>query len=363
MKNNMALGLMSGTSADGLTISAVRLSPFCVVCFKNYTYPLSLQKEILSAAKLSAVQISALHFKLGKLYAQLTKKFLKEFNLSPKKINVIGSHGQTVFHGPNAKIPHTFQIGESAFLSAQLGIPVVSDFRVKDMALGGQGAPLIPFFDEYIWGKGKAKILLNIGGISNISVVGKNIKTYGFDVGAGNSLLDIACQKYFKKPFDKNGKIAAKGSPDKDRVYALLQHKFFRQKPPKSLDKNELGEDYLTRFFPKKDFKKTEDLIATLTFFTAAAIAEAVLNFVPKKYRTEIIVAGGGAFNATLMGMLCDLLPDVKIVSSSLYGIHPQAKESAAFALFAALALAGKKNHCPKATGAKKAAILGKISL
>ena len=358
----LALGLMSGTSADGLTVCAVSLKPFKIIHFKNYGYPAAFQQKLLLAYDLKAPQLSALHYEIGQVYAKLVKRFLKDFHLSPKQIAVIGSHGQTIYHGPKDKIPNTLQIGEPSFMAAELNCPVVSDFRAMDMALGGEGAPLMPFFDQYIWGREKkATILLNIGGISNFSVVGKGIKTFGFDVGPGNTLIDLICQAQFKKPFDKNGALAAKGTPDKALVAALLRQPYFRQKPPKSLDKNTYGEEYLARYFPPRQFKNKYDRIATVTYFTAAAIAHAITRFVPKTAQHKLVISGGGCYNTTLLNYLKDLLAHLQITTSQAEGIDPQAKESAAFALFGYLALKQKTNHCAYATGARKTAILGKI--
>ena len=225
--NKLILGLMSGTSADGLTICAITPYPFKIIHFKNYRYGPKLQRELLTAFSLTAAQLSQLHYQIGHRYAQSVKQFLKDFHLSPRQIAAVGMHGQTVYHGPADKIPNTLQLGEPSFLAAQLHVPVVSDFRAMDIALGGQGAPLIPFFDQYLFGKKSPKMLLNIGGISNLSVVGKNIQTCGFDCGPGNTLIDLACQIYFKKPFDKNGTLAAKGTPDQTLVNKLLKQKFF----------------------------------------------------------------------------------------------------------------------------------------
>ena len=358
----LALGLMSGTSADGLTVCAVQVRPFKIVHFKNYPYTSALQHTLLNARQLRAEELSRLNMELGALYAKTVKRFLKEFHISPSQISVIGSHGQTVLHAPHAKIPHTLQIGEPSFLAAQIGVPVVSDFRPKDMALGGQGAPLVPFFDEYIWGKKTPKMILNIGGISNISLVGKPVRTQGFDVGPGNTLIDLAAQKLLHKPFDKNGAAAAKGTPDKTRVARLLKQPFFRQSPPKSLDKNDFGPAYLARYFGPLEKKYAADILATLTYFTAAAVADQIIRFVPNISR-ELIVCGGGSYNKTLLTYLHELLPAVKIRPSSAHGIDPQAKEAAAFALFAYLALRRQINHCPCATGAQRATVLGKITL
>lgn len=358
-----ALGLMSGTSADGLTVCAAGVRPFRVIGFKNYLYPAPLQQKLLTAYSLRAAELSALHFELGRLYAKTVQKFLKEFHLPLQDLVVIGSHGQTIYHGPRDKEPNTLQIGEPSFMAAQLGRPVVSDFRSMDIALGGEGAPLIPFFDEYIWGQKQPKILLNVGGISNFSVVGKNVETFGFDVGPGNTLMDLAAQQFLHRPFDKNGQTAAKGRPDKPLVSRLLKQKYFLQQPPKSLDKNAFGQSYLQKHFPLQRFAHKADLLATLTWFTAAAVAQAVEHFVPRSLQKELVVSGGGCYNRTLLAYLKELLPHLKITTTLAYGIDPQAKESAAFALFGWLALRKQINHCARATGAARNAILGKITL
>ena len=359
-KKSIVLGLISGTSADGLTICAVCPHPFRVVAFKNYTYTPALQHKLLHAYMLSVPELSALHYQLGDLYARLTARFLKEFTFSPAQIAAAGVHGQTVYHGPHDKTPNTLQIAEPSFLAVQLGCPVVSDFRAADMALGGEGAPLMPFFDNFLFGKKSPKILLNLGGIANFSVAGKGIKPFGFDAGPANTLLDLACQKYFQKPFDKSGKLAARGVPDKNAVARLLAQPYFAQKPPKSLDKNTFGEDYLHTHF--KDIQNPYDLLATLAYLTAACVAKAVTDFVPHAYQREIVVSGGGAHNQTVLRFLSKLLPLVKIVTSDAYGIDPQAKEGAAFAFFAYKALQHKINHCARATGARKNTVLGKIT-
>ena len=355
----LVLGLMSGTSADGLTVCAVCPQPFQIIHFKNYPYPQKLQQKLLTAYRLTAPALSELHYEIGALYAKIVQRFLKEYRLTATQIEAVGMHGQTVYHGPHDNTPNTLQLGEPSFLAAELNCPVVSDFRAMDMALGGEGAPLMPFFDEYVFGQGNPKVLLNIGGISNVSVVGKRVKTQGFDCGPGNTLIDLACQQYFHKPFDKNGALAAKGTPDVQLVSRLLKQPFFRQKPPKSVDKNAFGQAYLRRYF---SVKNPHDLLATLTYFTAACIAQAVTDFIPQKASLEMVVSGGGCYNQTLLHNLGGLLPDTWITTSAAYGIDPQAKESAAFALFAWLNLHRKVNHCARATGARKAGILGKVT-
>lgn len=355
-----ALGLMSGTSCDGLTLCAVALRPLRVLAWHNYAYSAVWRTRLLGAKNLRAPQLSLLNFELGKLYAQKTKRFLAQYNLHTRDMLCIGMHGQTVYHGPQDATPNTLQIAEPSFLAAQLECPVVSHFREKDMALGGQGAPLVPFFDEYFFGKGAPKILLNLGGIANISVVGKGIKTFGFDCGPANTLMDLACMRLRHCAFDKNGAWAAKGHPDEKRIKKLLRQKNFLRKPPKSFDKNDFGENYLLRHFG--GIEKSADLLATLNLFTAAIVADAIRRFIPKTLQKQIIVSGGGAYNRTLLDNL-RRLSSLPVLTSAQAGLDPQAKEAAAFAVMAWLALQGKTNHCARATGARKNTVLGNIIL
>lgn len=358
----IVLGFMSGTSCDGLTICAITAVPFRVIAFKNYPYDNALQQRLLQAVTFRVPELSALHFELGKLYAQKAKLFLKSFRINKADIAVAGMHGQTIYHGPQDSVPNTLQIAEPSFLADFLQAPVVSNFREKDMALGGQGAPLMPFFDEFLFGKKDPKILLNLGGISNISVVGKGVKTFGFDCGPANTLMDLACKKFLNITFDKNGSLAARGQADTHLVKKLLTQKYFRQQPPKSLDKNHFGSAYLERYFASFSEKNIADLLATLNLFTAAAIAENIRRFVPARYQKEIIVSGGGAANKTLLKNIA-LQTALPVKTSAQTGLDPQAKEAAAFALMAWLALNKKTNHCPAATGAKNKSILGRITL
>ena len=240
---------------------------------------------------------------------------------------------------------------------------MVSDFRARDMAAGGQGAPLVPFFDRHLFGNGPVRSLLNIGGIANVAVVGRSVKNpLAFDTGPGNCLMDWAATRVSKgrKLFDPNGSLAAKGAIDLGAVSQMAAHPYFSRNPPKSAGREIFNED----FIPKKLLKsKPETLLATLAYFTAFTIFEAHERLIfPKLLVQELIVSGGGAFNRTLMGHLRALFRPVKVRSISEFGIHPQAKEPLAFAFFAWQAAAGKINHLPQGTGAKDARILGKIT-
>jgi len=360
------MGLMSGTSADGLSIALCEAAGrgLKVLKFSNYPYPAALQARIIAAKDMKAPELSSLNFELGRLWAGMVKRFCRTHKTSYKSIAVIGSHGQTVWHAPG-KNGHTLQLGEASFIAEETGRPVVCDFRPADMAAGGEGAPLIPFLDEYLFGGGSPAALQNIGGVGNIAFVGKGVKTSGFDTGPGNSLMDtaVAAISGGKLSYDKDGLWAAAGEPDARKVYELLEAPFFGRRPPKSLDRNEFSLAFINRHFPGRLNKKcAPNLLATLNLFTAASIALAFKSFAPRGTR-ELIVSGGGALNPVLMDNIAALLlpSGVRVRSTAELGLHPLAKEPACFALLAWLALEGRSNHCPSATGARGSRVLGKI--
>lgn len=346
-----ALGLMSGTSADGVSLALVDGKR--VVDYKTYPYSRSLQKRILAAPKAEATELCRLDFELGRLYASAAKRFL-----GSRRVDVVGSHGQTIVHLPDDRFPSTLQIGEASFLAEALKVPVVSDFRPRDIAAGGQGAPLIPFFDEFLFGNGPKRALQNVGGIANVAVVGKGVKTYGFDTGPGNCLLDLAVSKLTRgrMAFDRGGKLALAGWADLALVGRLSSAPYFKKRPPKSLDRGTFGEAYLKNNFLNRRWR-LEDLAATLTMLTAKTIADAA----PKGV-AEMIVSGGGALNNAMLRALRILLAPMRVRTIDEFGIPALAKEPAAMAVMAMRAIKRKTNHCPRATGARSARILGKIA-
>ena len=368
------MGLMSGTSADGLSVAlceaAARAKTLEVVKFSNYPYSPALQAKIISARELKAPELSALNFELGRLWAGMVRKFCRTHKIAYRSIAVIGSHGQTVWHspsrsgGPAGRPGHTLQVGEASFLAEETGRPVVCDFRPADMAAGGQGAPLIPFLDEYLFGGGEPVALQNIGGVGNIAFVGRGVKTTGFDTGPGNSLMDTAVSRLTggRRAYDKGGALSYGGEPDRAKVKNFLALPFFRRNPPKSLDRSEFSGRFITKHFGRVTERNARDVLATLNLFTAASIALAFKKFAPRAAR-ELIVSGGGALNPALMDNISALLlpAGVRVRSSSELGLHPLAKEPACFALLAWLALQGGVNHCPSATGAAGPRVLGKI--
>lgn len=354
MKNNppLALGLMSGTSADGLTVAAFNLKDNSCLCHKTYPYSKKLQTEILNAVNYTSPKLAKLDYDLGRLYLNLTKKFIKEFNL--KNIKVIGCHGQTICHNPKDKA--TIQIGQGAFLAKGLKIPVVNNFRAADIALKGTGAPLMPIFDEQFFKNSKPLILLNLGGIANFTLVGKNIRTFGFDIGPANALSDSAVEilSKGKKTFDKNGSLAAKYQPN-IRYAQKLAKMFLPKNKKNSLDRNTFSIDFLNKYFPNL---KEKD-ISTLNYFTALLISQTLKKFVLSRYKIDTLaVSGGGIFNKTLIYNLQNLT-QLDIINTIQLGIQPMAKEALAIAYFAWQTI--NRNPLKLANGKKT--ILGEIIL
>ena len=377
-KTALALGLMSGTSADGLSIALCEIDidgdtsgkhGIRTLELRNYEYAATLHEKIISAKDMLASDLAELNFELGGIWAGMVRQFFAETGYSYSHVSSIASHGQTVWHDPFGKCPNTLQIGEASFIAEETGIPVVCDFRPMDMAAGGQGAPLVPFLDEYLYGDSEKPVALqNIGGVGNISFTGKGVGTFGFDTGPGNSLMDTAVSIYTsgRQSYDADGIFAAAGNADMAKIEKFLSAEYFERKPPKSLDRSTFALPFLERNFAKihsgMDRQEFSDIMATLNAFTAAAIAKAFAQNAPEG-TDRIIVSGGGALNPVLMRNISEFLRPfgVKTLSIADEGMHPLAKEAACFALMGLRAVRGEYNHCPAATGAKGRRILGKI--
>jgi anhydro-N-acetylmuramic acid kinase len=354
-------GIMSGTSLDGIDVAVVDIhkSRIETVAYRSTAYPAAVRQAILEAS--TPAGISRLNFQLGELYAQAVKKVGVEL----KTIELIGCHGQTIYH--QGKAPgNTLQIGESAVIAERLGIPVINDFRVRDLAAGGQGAPLVPFVDYLLFThKKRTRVALNIGGIANITYLPAKAKAeevIAFDTGPGNMVIDalVSAHTMGKQLFDRDGAIAAKGHVDRKLLDKLMAGRYYKQKPPKSAGREQYGAEFIASL-PKLSSTKPKlpDLIATATAFTAATIAMGV-NLVGRP--DELIASGGGVHNRQLMGNLAALLPDVKIYTTNDYGIDADAKEAIAFAMLAYMTYNARYGNLPSATGAKRPVILGKLT-
>jgi anhydro-N-acetylmuramic acid kinase len=349
-------GIMSGTSLDGIDVAVIDIhkSKIETVAHSSTPYPAGVRKAILAAS--TPAEISQLNFHLGELYAEAVRKV----GVPMKTIKLIGCHGQTIYH-QGRKPVNTLQIGESAVLAERTGITVVNDFRTRDIAAGGQGAPLVPFVDYLLFRHAKKnRVALNIGGIANISFIPAKAKAdevIAFDTGPGNMVIDALVSAFTKEKqlYDRDGAIAAKGHVDRKLLDKLLANPYYKQKPPKSAGREQYGAEFVAAL-PKR---KLPDLIATATALTAATIAMGV-NLAGKA--DEIIASGGGVHNRQLMGNLAALLPETKIRTTNDYGIDADAKEAIAFAVLAYRTIHGRTGNLPSATGAKQAVVLGKIT-
>ena len=359
-KRHLAVGLMSGTSADGVTAALVEVGSDSVKVRRCETYPYTprLRRLVLNAPLLRAPDLSRLNFELGESFARAALEIARGTRPS-----VIGSHGQTVWHGPDAVPPNTLQIAEASVIAERTGLTTVADFRPRDMAAGGQGAPLVPAFDLFLCGRGPLRAAVNIGGIANVSLVGRGRLWSAFDTGPGNALMDEAARRATKGrlEMDRGGRLAARGATDERLLKRLLAAPYFMKSPPKSLDRSSFGPALLDRHFPRLTRARLPDALATLADLTARSLWFSILENAPDAPLTEVIVSGGGALNAHLMRRLRLLFSPVPVTTTASHGLPVMAKEAACFAWLAARALAGKPNHAPAATGACGVRILGKI--
>lgn len=367
------VGLMSGTSHDGIDAALVKItgsgpgSKIKLLYHRNFSYSAAFRSRIASAFNGSAPDICRINFDLGELFAKAAEDCIASSGVKKELIDAIASHGQTIYHIPPAsnKKGSTLQIGESSVIARRTGIPVISDFRTSDVAAGGHGAPLVPYADYIMFHKkDRIRVVQNIGGIANVSVLPNDIDdVIAFDTGPGNCLINDAMELYFRKAFDKDGSIARSGTPDKNILKGLLEFPYFSKNPPKSTGKELFGREFLNRIISKKRMRP-EDLLATLTHFTAHSIKNAYNRFILAKYEVhEIIVSGGGAKNTYLMDLLKDLFSPLEIRPSDLYAIPSMSKEAVSFAILANETLSGNPSNLPRVTGASEKVILGKITL
>jgi anhydro-N-acetylmuramic acid kinase len=382
----LVLGLMSGTSADGIDVALARISGApprlhaMLLARTSSKFPSPLRKEILRVAEqhpITAGELSQLNFRLGEVFAEAALAACKTFRISPKRVALIGSHGQTIFH-KGKPAPYfgratasTLQIGEPAVIAARTGITTVGDFRPADIALGGQGAPLVPYADYLLYRHEKlGRVSLNLGGIANITVIpaaAKPEQIFAFDTGPANMLIDalVAHFTHGRQRFDKDARIAQTGRCIPALLDELMRDPYLKLAPPKSTGREYYGHAYLKKVLAlgKKHRAKPADLIRAATIFTALSVVDALNRFVlPKTKIRQLIISGGGAKNPLLLVQLSAALNGVEILSSSSFGIPEDAKEAFAFALLAYETFHRRASNLPSATGAHGPTILGKIS-
>jgi anhydro-N-acetylmuramic acid kinase len=398
-------GVMSGTSADGINVALVRIGApdsrsrtksvsttgsrgrvarfhtIKLLGHAEYSYPAKVRAAVLSAMnakQASVAELARLNFLLGELYADAVLATQRRLRV---KAELVGCHGQTLYHQGEAqaflgrKIVATWQTGEAAVIAARVGVPVVSDFRPADLAAGGKGAPLVPYLDYLLFRDPKVgRIVQNIGGIANLTAIpaaADASRVFAFDTGPGNMVIDAVTEALYGRAFDRGGKIAASGRVLEPVLRQVLKRRFFRAAPPKTAGREEFGREFVREFLRACGRSRKEDVVATATALTARSIADAVQRFVlkqagptPRTSFSELILSGGGGRNTTLVAMLTDSLAPlgIQLRFSDEFGLPSEAKEAVAFAVLAYETWKGRPSNVPSATGAKRAAVLGKIS-
>lgn len=377
----LVLGLMSGTSADAIDVALVRCSPGGAR-FENFAaipYPPKARAIALRLAEgraTTSAEISQANFLLGEVFAAAALAACKRFRLRPAQVALIGSHGQTIYHQGAAtrfggrRVASTLQIGEPSVIAERTGITTVADFRPADMAAGGQGAPLVPFVDYLLYRSVRVgRAALNIGGIANVTVIPRGAAledVFAFDTGPGNMVIDALVRQFTRgrQQFDRNAAIARDGRLLPGLLARLLRDPYFRVKPPKSTGREQYGEAYLRKLLasPEARGARAEDLVRTATILTAVSIVDAFHHCVqPRAKVEELIVSGGGAHNPLLIAQLEAGLSGVRVRPSRELGIPEDAKEAFAFAVLAYETIRRRPSNVPRATGARKPQILGKI--
>jgi anhydro-N-acetylmuramic acid kinase len=381
-------GIMSGTSADGIDVAVVRIAPdkrrpnLRLLAHEGFPFPPGLRRAVLAAmdaAQISTAELARLNWRLGLEYADAVKATIKKHKAKFGRLDLIGCHGQTLFHQalPQAfagrKFECTWQAGEAAIIASALGAPVVSNFRPADMAAGGQGAPLVPLLDYVLFADAKrGRVLQNIGGIANLTAIPAGAtadRMIAFDTGPGNMVIDALVQKLFRRQFDRNGAIAARGAVLDAVLRVELRNSYYKLTPPRTAGREQFGRTYVAKFLNacRNQSKRPEDAVATATALTAGTIAKSYERFAlpwMKTGKVDYIVSGGGVRNATLMAMLAQRLGPMgcELAASEDFGLPAEAKEAAAFALLAWQTWHHLPGNVPAATGAKRPVVLGQVA-
>ncbi len=371
MKNfKTIISMMSGTSIDSIDACLVKIFDdltFEVIDSYSLEYPADVRKKLFDLANNvgDIKDVCYMNFVVGELFAKCANQLLEKHG----KVDFISSHGQTICHIPNEiemgsiSTKSTLQIGDISVISQKTGVTTIGDFRTKDIAAGGQGAPLVPFADKILFGLDKNRLIQNIGGISNVTVLSKDCDIFAFDNGVGNMLIDYFVNKLFDLPFDKDGEIAKSGKIDDKWLNELLTEPYYSLQPPKTTGRELFNTEYAKKIYKSAPEKK-EDVIATITALTAKVIADSYINFVfPKTSIDEVVLGGGGAYNKTLIQYLQKYLPQLTIKTHSDFGIPDKLKEAIAFAYLGYFTMENKPNNVPSCTGAKSPVVMGKISI
>ena len=360
------LGLMSGTSLDGIDAALCEIEgsganlKAQITAFECIAYKPDLRARLGEACanRADAREVARLNFAVGEAFANAANQIFERFG----RAELIGSHGQTICHLPDENV--TLQIGEGAIIAEKTGVTTVWNFRPRDLACGGQGAPLVPYADWILLRSAtKNRVVQNIGGISNCTILPANCElnqVRAWDCGPGNLLIDAASRQFFGLDCDQNGELAAVGDCRLVALGKALKHPFFAKKPPKTAGREEFGEAFLENFLLENPLE-AHDVLRTLTRLTARTIADSLRQNANFDADFELIVGGGGAFNPVLMNDLRQEFPDARVLRHENFGIRSDAKEALAFAILASETLKNVPTSVPGATGARKSAILGQI--
>ncbi|MDB6022563.1 MAG: hypothetical protein JWQ04_2420 [Pedosphaera sp.] len=381
-KSQYLVGLMSGTSADGIDAVVVQISgsgrglAARLMAHRQQAFPAALRKHILHVCLHGTVaEICELNFLLGEHFARAALTVIHKAGLQPKDIAAIGSHGQTIHHLPRARTPSTLQIGEPSVIAERTGITTVADFRVRDMAAGGQGAPLVTYVDWALQTDPvRPRILQNVGGIGNLTFLpprAKLVQVMAFDTGPGNMVMDavVGTLSQGRLRYDRNGQWAAKGKISEKLLGEMMAHPYLQRVPPKTTGREEFGDPFVKSVLASARRLRLadSDIVATVTAFTASSIVESYERFVFPKLTTngrktlQVILGGGGAKNATLRRMLAARIAPATLLTQEDLGGSNTGKEAMAFAILAHETLQNQPSNVPSATGAKRPVVLGKI--
>lgn len=378
-----AVGLISGTSMDGIDAAAVEIGagpPLRVELRADLTlpYPDEVHAAVLDVCRGgegSALAACRLHMVLGELFAQAAQAVIDRAGWRPEEVALIGSHGQTTVSDmtegtlAGLRAYSTMQLGSPAVIAERTGITVVADVRARDIAAGGRGAPLVPMVDTLLYGRrGHARALLNLGGIANVTLIpasGDPAQVIGFDTGPANMPLDAVMRATSggAETFDRDGRHAAQGRVDAELLQSLLRHPFLQQPPPRATGSEEFGDAFVAALLADPQGLSRDDLLATLARFAAEAVADGVRRWFPRgETPDDVVASGGGTHNRTLMTMLADALAPIPLRTLDEIGGHPDAKEAVAFAVLGYLTLRGQAGNLPSVTGAAHPALLGSIT-
>ena len=375
----LAVGLMSGTSLDGVDTVLCEISgqdestKVKQLYFKTYDIPESLRTKIRKCCSRELIPVDlicSLNFELGYLFADAVKSLCKDANVKLEDLSFIASHGQTIFHIPKAYddyVPSTLQIGEAAIIANECKTKVISNFRVMDMAVGGEGAPLVPYSETLLYSEeDQAVALQNIGGIGNVTVLpkkGDTKKVIAFDTGPGNMMIDEAVRTFYGKKYDTDGYYARQGNLIPSLAAELKEHPYFNLEIPKTTGREMFGEHFTKSILEKYHSCEPNDLIHTFTWFTAYSIAYHYKKYLISEYGLKkCIIGGGGAYNSYLLELIRNEIPEVTVMTQEEHGFSSEAKEALAFVILGNQTYHRSPSNVPSATGAKKSVILGQIT-